>query len=111
MIGVSGRPRFLLVLEDRKILNSMLNFLKTIVGTYARAQVHAILAAWVRVMVKVLSAAAHLESEIPCGPILFASMLDMAAQIRKEETEHRRTIYLDTVLHTMMHWLKFSHLY
>ena len=57
-------------------------------------------------MVKVPAAAKHLETEIGAGPLLFASMLDMVAEIRKEGTEHRRTVYLDTVLRTIVDWLR-----
>ena len=77
-VPLSGPPRFVLVLEDRKIISCIVNYLKSISDPFARAQSHSILASCLRLMVKVPAAAKHLETEIDAGPLLFASMLDMA---------------------------------
>ena len=104
-IALSGRRRFILVLDDRKILTTIVNFLKSVSDPFARGQCHSIIASCLRLMVKVPAAANHLESEILIGPVIFASMLSMAAEIRKEPTEGRRNIYLETILDTIVDWL------
>ncbi len=99
------RRRFVLLLEDRQIITCVVNYLRSISDSFAQAQTHSILRSCMSLMVKVTAAYDHLEVEVHSGPVLFASLLDMAFQIREERTAECRKLYLRTALHNIDDWL------
>ncbi len=100
----SGRLRFVLVLEDRQIITGVVNYLRSIVDSLARAETYSILSPCLSQMAKLPVVCDHLEVEVHTGPVLFASLLDMVFRIREERTAERRVLYLHTVLDTIDDW-------
>ncbi len=79
----SVRRRFILVVEDRQIINCIVNYLGSIADSFARAQTHSIVRLWLSLMVKIPAAYDYLKAEVHTGLFLFASLLDMMLQIRE----------------------------
>ncbi len=101
----SGRRRFILVLEDRQIITCVVNYLRSIADSFARAQTYSIIRSFLSLIVKVPAAYENLEAEVHKSPVLFAPFLDMVFQICDERTAERRELYLHTVLDTIEDWL------
>ncbi len=104
-VSPSGHRRFVLVLEDCQIITNVVNYLRSIADSFARSQSHSMVAPCLRLMVKVPAAIDHLTAEVTTGPAIFASLLELALEIRDESTEERRELYLCTILDRIVDWI------
>ena len=111
IISISGRQRFVLVLEDRQIITCVLNYLRSISDSFDRSQTNSILCSCLRLIVRIPEACEYLEEVVHEGSVKFASLLDMIFQIHSERTAERSELYLRTVLDTITDWLHPDHPY